>query len=252
MQNPLHAFASAGDYTVSLTATDDDGASDSYSELVSVSAPPAFIDQVAIADLPSAGTVSGSYAATHADGGSVQSITERLSGGKPSKSYSYLSHTWQFSVVQGSPITLYANAWSGGSSDGDSFKFAWSSNNSSFTDLFTVPVNDLASVQSATIPASGTIYIRVTDTNRTVGATNLDTVFVDQLYIRSNTGTPPSPPAAPTGLLAGSPTSSSLTPGCIRARTKPASISSGPPMATPTGRRWPARAVAAAATPILA
>jgi PKD repeat protein len=214
-QSPAHTFTAAGNYTVGLTVTDNDGASNSFSMVVSVTAPPpAFVDQVASADLPSAGTVSGTYVATHADGGAVQSITERLSGGKPGKSYSYLSHTWQFSVAPGTSIALYANAWSGGSSDGDSFKFAWSNNNSTFTDLFTLPTlapNDTANVQSATIPASGTIYIRVTDTNRSVGTTGLDTVFVDQLYIRSNNGTPSSPPAAPTGLAAGSPTSSALT-----------------------------------------
>ena len=195
-QNPAHTFAAAGDYSVSLTVADDDAASDSYSELVAVTAPPAFVDQVASAELPVAGTVSGTYAATHADGGSVQSITERLSGGKPNSRYSYLTHTWQFNVVAGTPVTFYANAWSSSSSDGDTFKFAWSSNNSTFFDLFTVPANDPANVQSATIPASGTIYIRVTDTNRVAGKTSLDTVFVDQLYIRSNNGTPPSPPIA--------------------------------------------------------
>jgi titin len=114
-------------------------------------------------------------------------------------------------VTPGSPVTLYANAWSSTSSDGDTFKFAWSSNNSTFFDLFTVTSTSSSNVQSATIPGSGTIYIRVMDTNRTAGATSLDTVFVDQLYIRSNTGTPASPPAAPASLQVSNPTSSSLT-----------------------------------------
>jgi len=209
-QSPAHTFASAGNYTVSLTVTDNDTASDGFSTVLAVTAPPAFVDQFATADLPSAGTVSGTFVATQADGGSIQSITERLSGGKPGKSYSYLSHTWQFSVAPGTSIALYANAWSGGSSDGDSFKFAWSNNNSTFTDLFTVPANDPANLQSAPISASGTIYIRVTDSNRLAGKTNLDTVFVDQLYIRSNNGPPPSPPAAPSNLQVGNPTSGSL------------------------------------------
>ncbi|MGH8034928.1 MAG: hypothetical protein ACREO9_06870, partial [Lysobacterales bacterium] len=50
-------------------------------------------------------------------------------------------------------------------------------------------------MQSGTIPASGTIYIRVTDTNRVAGHRTLDTVFVDHLYIRTNSGPPPPPPA---------------------------------------------------------
>jgi PKD repeat protein len=40
-QNPSHSYAAAGDYTVSLTVTDDDGAADNTNTLVSVSAPPA-------------------------------------------------------------------------------------------------------------------------------------------------------------------------------------------------------------------
>ncbi len=189
-QNPAHTFPATGNYTVNLVATDNDAASDGFSKLVSVTAPPPFVDQLATADLPSAGTVSGTFAATHADGGSIQSITERLSGGKASKRYSYLSHTWKFTVAAGSPITVYANAWSGGSSEGDSFQFAWSSNNTTFTNLFTVSSTSTANVQSAAIAASGTIYIRVIDTNRAAGKTVLDTVFVDQLYIRSNNGAP--------------------------------------------------------------
>ncbi|MBT8062987.1 MAG: fibronectin type III domain-containing protein [Gammaproteobacteria bacterium] len=97
-------------------------------------------------------------------------------------------------------ITLYTNAWSSGSTDGDEFVFAWSSDNASFSDLLTVSSTDPANVQSASVPASGTIYIRVRDTDRGQGNRELNTVFVDQLFIRSENGPPPTPPAAPTGL----------------------------------------------------
>ena len=40
-QNPNHSYASAGSYTVSLTVTDNEGASDNVSTLVTVTAPPA-------------------------------------------------------------------------------------------------------------------------------------------------------------------------------------------------------------------
>jgi PKD repeat protein len=93
---------------------------------------------------------------------------------------------------------LHANAWSGGSADGDQFTFAWSTNNSNYQPLFTVSNTNPANIQGAPIPASGTIYIRVTDTNRQSGNSALDTVYVDHLYIRSENGTPPpnQPPTA--------------------------------------------------------
>ena len=169
---------------------------------VPVIEPPDSVDQFAEADLPSAGTVSGTFNATHDDDGDFQSITERESGGKKNRRYSYLSHTWRFTVAEGSPVTLHANAWSGGSSDNDDFEFQWSADNNSFQTLFTVRSTSTANQQSAVVPASGTIYIRVQDTDRTARNRALDTVYIDQLYIRSDNSTPPVPPDAPFNLQA--------------------------------------------------
>jgi PKD repeat protein len=155
--------------------------------------PPAYIDQFAQADVFTDGGNSGGYLATHSDNGVSQALTERESGGPKNQRYSYLVHTWQFSVAAGSSARLYANTWSGGSSDGDGFRFAWSSDNNQFQELFTVSATDTQTtgVKSAIVPASGTVYIRVTDTNQQAGNKALDTLYIDHLYIRTENGVPP-------------------------------------------------------------
>ena len=200
VQNPSHSYASAGDYTVSLNVTDNDGAGDQASALVSANEPPAFVDHFAEADLPAAGSVSGSYIKTHDDDGDAQEINETESGGKKSNRYSYLEHVWRFSVTPGASVTLFANVWSSGSSDGDEFVFAWSTNNATYTDLFTVSDTNTGNLESAEIPVSGVVYIRVRDTDRGQGNRNRDSIFVDQLMIRTGAATPVDPPAAPSGL----------------------------------------------------
>ena len=48
--------------------------------------------------------------------------------------------------------------------------------------------SDNNSDQTYTLPAgtSGTVYVRVRDTNRTSGRNSLDYVYIDRLVIRSN------------------------------------------------------------------
>jgi PKD repeat protein len=176
VQNPPHSFAADGSYTVELTVTDNEGATDVTSKLVTVSEPPLVTDVVANADIPGAGTVSGSYTATQTDNGVSQSTRERESGGKKQNRYSYFIHTWQTSLPANAMATVYANAWSGGSSD-DSFVFSWSTDNDTYTDLFTVSSTDSENQQSAILPGvvDGTVYIRVKDSDQTPGHRNTAT-----------------------------------------------------------------------------
>ena len=69
--------------------------------------------------------------------------------------------------------------------------------------MLTVTATADGTLQSFDLPAnlSGTIYIRVIDTNRTKGKTTLDNIKVDHLYIRV-TNSPPVAPIAPATLTA--------------------------------------------------
>lgn len=106
-------------------------------------------------------------------------------------------------------MTLVANAWSSGSSDGDEFRFDYSTDSgTTWSTGFTVSSTDSNNVQSALLnSASTSIWIRVIDTDRTQGNNQIDTIFVDELYIRTETTTG-SPPADPSGLSATTPPSS--------------------------------------------
>lgn len=183
------AFNSAGDsgFSGTATTTTDD--------------PPPFVDYLAQAQSTSEGSVSGGFANTHADDDSAQSITEQQSNGKPSKRRSSLSHRWTFNVSPGNSMTLTANAWSSGSGDNDEFLFQWSTDGSSYTNAFQVASTSTGNMQSKALPAnlSGTVYVRVTDTDNSQGNRALDTISVDYLVIRAD-NTPVTPPADPSGL----------------------------------------------------
>lgn len=201
-QHPNHSYVSGGTYSVTLTVTDDGGETGMTSNDVTVADPPQFTEVLANADLPGGGSVSGTFANTHDDDGSSQSITERESGGRKQNRHSYLVHTWQFGLPVNGMATVHANAWSGGSSD-DDFAFSWSDDNNNYTHMFTVSSTSPANTDSFVLPpgTSGTIYIRVEDTDQTPGNRTRDTVFIDHLYILAESASG-DPPAAPGALVA--------------------------------------------------
>ncbi|MCC5871942.1 MAG: S8 family serine peptidase [Gammaproteobacteria bacterium] len=182
------AYNSAGqsDYSNTTSAVTD--ATPTYQEIVSSG------------EIFGAGSVKGSYKDTWAADGVVQSITEITSGGRPALRYSYLQHTWIFEVPPGSN-SLHINAWSTVSKDNDEFRFSYSLDNAQYSEMLTLSGGDNDSWHRFFFPAgtSGTLYVRVTDTDRTAGNQALDTISVDQLYIISEQEAG-DPPAAPSDL----------------------------------------------------
>jgi len=203
LQNPSHTYSSANDYTVNLTVTDDDGDTDNYFTTISVTGPPQFVDYQASGQIAVAGNVSGSYIDTQTDNDVSQAITERDSGGKKQNRYSFLEHKWTFQIAPAAAFVFNLNAWSGGSSDGDDFVFSWSTDDSSYIDFLTVSSTDPANTQMAVLPGdlSGTVYVRVVDTDRTASHRTPDTIYIDHMYIHAESAQG-SPPLAPSGLAA--------------------------------------------------
>ena len=167
--------------------------------------PPPFVDFVSSSDTPMSGSVSGTHSATHTDNGSSQSITERESGGKKNRRYTYLEHRWNFNVSSGATVTVNAQAWKSNSNSQESFEFEYSLNNGgSFSPLFILSSTSNGNMESIEIPGapSGSIIIRATDTHRASGNRTKSTLSVDHLYIQ--VGNPPSnpPDGDPSGMEA--------------------------------------------------
>jgi len=167
--------------------------------------PPPYVNYTAVSDTPLAGSVSGTVAATRADDeGSVQSISERESGGKPQSRHTYLEHSWTFSISAGDMVTVVANAWMSGPNAEESFDLEFSVNGGGFQKLFNISSTDSNNLQSANLPGapSGTITLRVVDTFRQSGNRDVSTIHIDHLYIQ--VGNPPigPPDAPPSSLLA--------------------------------------------------
>jgi hypothetical protein len=184
----------AGDVISQNPAGSSSVAIGSSVDIVVSTGPAGDADDAANADIIVAGSVSGSYVDTQASDDGYQSITEIESGGKPNNRHSYLEHKWTINVTGGNAVTFFVEAYQSASSDGDNFVFAYSTNDSSYTNMVTVSkTSDDDSYQSYSMPAalSGTVYIRVTDTDATSGNRGLDTISIDDMFIRSAAPGPP-------------------------------------------------------------
>lgn len=111
-----------------------------------------------------------------------EAITEEETSGKPSNRYSHLTHARQFNVEPGK--TVHIEAYHTANTEGGDFVFAYNAG-AGWIDMFTVTkIADDNNTQNYPLTGvSGSIYIRVTDTDHTAGNRDLDTVYVDYIIV---------------------------------------------------------------------
>ena len=203
-QNPSYTYTSAGYFTVTLTATNVYGSGiETKINYINVTEPGQTTKAYALSDIPVLGTVTGSYANTVTSDNSYEVITETESTNHPRKVTSNAEHKWTFNVGSGgSSFMFYAEAFRTDNSEGDNFTFSYSTDDATYTSMFTVSSSS-EQVYSASLPnLSGTVYVRVVDLNRSWDNTALDAVSVDQMYFEFETT-----PQPPTANFVGTPTS---------------------------------------------
>jgi hypothetical protein len=138
-------------------------------------------------DIPVTGTVSGGYADTHTTNDIHESITEIRSPGRSNKSY--LEHKWTVNVTGGTIVTFKVEAHHTLNPEGDDFAFAYSTDDSTYTTMITVTkTSDDDTYQTYALPSglSGTVYIRVVDSDQTKNNITLDTIHIDHMFIESS------------------------------------------------------------------
>jgi len=164
----------------SFTYKANDGLLDSNVATVNINVQGDAQNFYAISEVTTYGTRTGSFANTTASDNSYESLKEVVSG-----KTSVLEHTWTFSISGGTTRLFSVEAYKTGTED--NFKFQYSTNGSTWTDMLTVTkTSDDNTPQTYNMPdgITGTVYIRVLDTNRANNKKVLDTIFVDHMFIR--------------------------------------------------------------------
>ena len=201
--------------------------------------PTEIIDVASGENSVSSSIISGDFGTTHSQDNLAEVIAEiELQQGSPGSRYSYVEHQWTFNATGGDSVTVHATAWRDDNSDGDNFTFAWSQDGNNWIDMFSVSsMTSQTFTHSLPNTTSGTLYVRVVDTDQSAGNRSIDQLYVDYLAIVNNnivvTPTSTSTPL-PTNTPTPVPTSTSTPLPTNTPTLLPTSTSTPLPTNTPT------------------
>ncbi|MCA9152183.1 MAG: hypothetical protein KDA92_22930, partial [Planctomycetales bacterium] len=101
---------------------------------------------------------------------------------EPGSQYSQLNHEWQFDIIGNRLLTFNVSGFH--TSDTEAFRFEYSTDHSNWRSL-NVELTNASQTLSAELPerVSGSLYVRIVDTDHTPGETTLDRVYIDDLYL---------------------------------------------------------------------
>ena len=143
-------------------------------------------DDRAIAESTVYGTkTAGDLTSTYASDNSYEAITEEKYGGKRSR----LEHQWTFNVIGGKTVTFFVEAYH--DSTVEDFLFEYSTDGVTWTPMLTViktADDDVAQSFELPVTTSEMVFVRVVDTNRSQHENTLDSLYVDDMWIRSDVG----------------------------------------------------------------
>ncbi len=169
-----------GTANITVRAVDQSGEWVEDTLLVTVAA--ASVDDRAIGEMSTHGTLSGAQLeATYANDGVYEVLQEVPYAGNRSR----LEHTWEFDVTGGEAVTFYLEAHHDSTAEG--FVFDYSIDGLTWTTMLNVvKTHDDNVYQTYSLPEStqGTVFIRVTDTDRSKEP-SLDAIYVDDMFIQS-------------------------------------------------------------------
>jgi hypothetical protein len=136
------------------------------------------------------GTAAGTLADTTSSDDVWESITEELSNGNPSSRHSRLEHRWTIDVPAAGRVEFHVEGFRSLNLEADDFEFAYSTDGGTAWNpigLISLPTADNGIDLVGSLPASlsGSVLFRVADTDRTPGNQFLDTVSIDDLFVRT-------------------------------------------------------------------
>ena len=177
--------------TFTYTVIDDFGGTAQATVTVDVREP--YVDYPADGEIPAYGTITSSYIDTQAKDSAYEVIEEVLDKPRNPNAYSILEHKWLIDVPGTGPQSFHVNAYRDVYDDADNFAFAYSTDDLTYTEMLTVTkTSDDGMYQTYALPdsVSGTVYIRVSDSDHTKKELVLGQVHVDHMFIRCESAIP--------------------------------------------------------------